>query len=242
MAASCLSIPQYNYRSFLSAAVVLFVLVLSDYTCSAFLTNLPRTPTSSPSSHVLSSLTPQSFLEFRDGLQWRIDQMRLEESWDRPPNPNLTPIEFIESILKGISEVPDSGFHTLLRSSTIRWRSEIYQSIGAPFPAAPPALVASALSSTLSKTFDDNQFGILLSHDSYSCEFPSDVFGDDETCWVECQLRSDDADENLWVVMGWSLVYDTQAKSWMLDGIEWQDFREQFRPGLGRETWMRQLS
>ena len=76
-------------------------------------------------------------------------------------------------------------------------------------------------------------------------------------CWVESRLRSPE-DDQLLVVVGWSLqrrlVEDEQealnsnnsscniskfTPCWFLDGIDWQDFRDEFRPGIGREEWER---
>lgn len=76
-------------------------------------------------------------------------------------------------------------------------------------------------------------------------------------CWVESRLRSPKDDELL-AVVGWSLQRlhvkqgqqgynsnesDVDAKNfahcWFLDGIDWQDFRDEFRPGIGREEWER---
>ena len=27
--------------------------------------------------------------------------------------------------------------------------------------------------------------------------------------------------------------------AWLIDGIDWQDFRDDYRPGIGREEWER---
>jgi hypothetical protein len=77
------------------------------------------------------------------------------------------------------------------------------------------------------------------------------------TCWVECQLRHAETDQLL-VMMGWQLRYDDvfdqwnntdstcwtthpppSGKTWWIDHIDWQDFRDGFRPGVGREEWVR---
>ena len=78
-----------------------------------------------------------------------------------------------------------------------------------------------------------------------------------DRCWIESRLRSPKDDELLTVV-GWSLQrrqivqkgWDnrssycsnntyTLSACWLLDGIDWQDFRDEFRPGIGREEWER---
>mmetsp|Transcript_48332 Transcript_48332/g.54786 ORF Transcript_48332/g.54786 Transcript_48332/m.54786 type:complete len:302 (-) Transcript_48332:494-1399(-) len=90
---------------------------------------------------------------------------------------------------------------------------------------------------------------------SSSCwDFPADPVQfqeyDDEKnetidfCWIESRLRSP-KDDNLLAVVGWSLTktsssIDSDLNSfWLLDGIDWQDFRDDFRPGIGREEWER---
>ena len=78
-----------------------------------------------------------------------------------------------------------------------------------------------------------------------------------DNCWVESRLRSPKND-HLLAVVGWSLQrrrikqhqpgkYIDNAYTntneltscWLLDGVDWQDFREDFRPGIGREEWER---
>ena len=68
------------------------------------------------------------------------------------------------------------------------------------------------------------------------------------TVWIECQLRHYDTNELL-VMMGWQLRVlvhydkdddnDNYRKEYQIDRVDWQDFREQFRPGIGREEWVR---
>ena len=76
-------------------------------------------------------------------------------------------------------------------------------------------------------------------------------------CWIESRLRSP-KDNELLAVVGWSLkrrrIIQKQESEksgdfegdtndynmcWLLDGIDWQDFRDDFRPGIGREEWER---
>lgn len=81
-----------------------------------------------------------------------------------------------------------------------------------------------------------------------------------ENCWIESRLRSPN-DDQLLAVVGWSLQrrqipqeeqgynnssnhFDSSntnnyVSCWLLDGIDWQDFRDEFRPGIGREEWER---
>jgi hypothetical protein len=53
---------------------------------------------------------------------------------------------------------------------------------------------------------------------------------------VECRLRNKQTDFLL-IVIGWSL--QQSGDKWLVDGMDWQDFREKYRPGIGREEWER---
>jgi hypothetical protein len=179
-------------------------------------------------------------------LRERIQMLKvkmLDEDMNRPPNASLGPTQFVEKILEGLlnsyDPYPDSGFHRLLRASTKEWREKMYHSIGAP-PDAPEEMVASALGSALSRP--KQQFGILVgtddAEDYYVC-FPSDVVDNlDGTCWLETRLY-DSTDHELLVITGWELQQRPSDGAWLVAGIDWQDFRDQYRPGLGREEWER---
>ena len=160
----------------------------------------------------------------------------------RPPHPFLSPTAFVEVFLQCLWEnsdpLPDSGFRLLLAASTKRWRQQLFQSVGAPL-TADEDVVASALGEALARP--RNQFGILVGDGErreYVVTFPSDplVYAEDGTAWVECQLRSAD-DDTLLATTGWQLEKVNDA--WLVDDIIWQDFRDEFRPGIGREEWMR---
>ena len=96
---------------------------------------------------------------------------------------------------------------------------------------------------------------------SYALYFPGDIVDyHDGKCWLEAQLR-DPISNELLVMTGWSLVRSNNDNSnsgsvsvsvsngndnkignggeWLLDRLDWQDFRDEFRPGIGREEWMR---
>jgi hypothetical protein len=177
-----------------------------------------------------------------DTLRRRLDQLRvrdLEQGFQRPPNPNLTATEFIRSCLDGLltndEPLPDSGLRLLLRASTKSWRTQIHRSVGAPL-SADEEMVVSALGEAIGRS--SNQFAILVGEgEAYTANFPMEPLDyADETCWVECQLRST-MDDKLLVTTGWQLHKENGA--WMVENIDWQDFREMFRPGIGREEWMR---
>jgi hypothetical protein len=177
-----------------------------------------------------------------DTLRWRLDQLRvrdLEQGFQRPPNPNLTATDFIRSCLDGLwandEPHPDSGLRLLLRASTKSWRNQIRRSVGAPL-SADEEMVVSALGEAIGRS--NNQFAILVGEgETYTVHFPMEPLDyADGTCWVECQLRST-IDDRLLVTTGWQLHKENGA--WMVETIDWQDFRERFRPGIGREEWMR---
>jgi hypothetical protein len=178
-----------------------------------------------------------------ESLQQRLDLLRvrnLEEDYRRPPNPHLSPIEFIQACLHCLwsndDPLPDSGFRLLLRASTKDWRKQLRRSVGAPVTAH-EEVVASALGYAIARP--NNQFAILVGEaESYVATFPTDPleYADDGTCWVECQFRGAN-DGKLLVITGWQLHKENGA--WMVDNIDWQDFRDAFRPGIGREEWMR---
>jgi len=199
-------------------------------------------------------------------LNKRLTQLRahlLEEQIHKPPNPSLNPIQFISSILSelrddsdassssSVSSLPDSGFRTLLRSSTNNWKSALRKSVGAPRSATEEQLV-SALSAAMSRP--NNQYQILVSSDDdndnendndgeneekYHLYFPGDVFEyDDGKVWVETQLRHP-VTGKLLAILAWSLLQREGDGAWLVDWIDWQDFRDAFRPGIGREEWSR---
>lgn len=186
--------------------------------------------------------------ETMDCLYSRIRQLRiemLEEEMRRPPNPNLSPSEFVTKILEALlhpdEPLPDSGFRLLLRASTPQWRKSILKSVAAPYHAH-EELVASALATPMQKS--TNQFGILVGSDEeqeeFTISFPSDTVEDseDDTCWLECRLQSV-RDNKLLVVMGWHLRRREMDGAWLIDKLDWHDFRDAFRPGIGQEEWAR---
>lgn len=171
--------------------------------------------------------------------EWRVKL--LEEEVSRPPNPDLSPMEFVVALLDGLwrnsEPLPDFGFRQLIRSSTPTWRASLYRSVGAP-PSADIEIVASALGEAMGRP--NNQYAILLgeSDQNYVYDFPSDALDyADGTCWIECRFR-DTVSNDLLCATGWELQQRDDG-AWLVDGIDWQDFRDQFRPGVGREEWMR---
>jgi hypothetical protein len=176
-------------------------------------------------------------------LKGRIRDVKLEimeEEIRRPPSSNFTPEQLIKEIMDGLLNpfypLPDSGFRLLLRTATKDWRNKILHSIGAT-DDADLELVASALGASIGRP--DNQFAILVGEgETFRLDFTSNPLDfNDGTCWVECRLRDKDND-SLLVVTGWNL-WKREDGAWLVDRIDWQDFRDKFRPGIGREEWMR---
>ena len=88
------------------------------------------------------------------------------------------------------------------------------------------------------------QFAILLGteDEGYDIDYPTDVieWSEDEA-WLECRLR-ESSDGELLVVLGWTLHKQNANdgdKSWYIHSFDWQDFRNDYRPGIGREEWER---
>lgn len=182
-----------------------------------------------------------------------------------PPSPQFTEVEFIRAVLealrndddsyskaKELDSPPalsaDSGPYVLLRSSTAEWFDVTRRFVGVvPYSCTDMdddndyvVQVASALASSLSRS--NNQFHILTGREpapKYVATFPTDpVEQDEETSWLECRLRDATTDELL-VVSGWDLKRREDDGAWLIDGLDWQDFRDGFRPGIGREEWER---
>lgn len=197
-------------------------------------------------------------------LQSRLDDMKLqalEATYRMPPNPNWSAIETVAGVLHSLRScddpTPDAGIRSLLRTSTLHWKRLMYRSVGArlhyrtgggarKMNLLVESHVVSALRSSMGRP--NNQYRILLEGDNdddddeeqpYSVVFPSEpVDYMDGSCWLECQLRRK-TDDALLITTGWQLEKDGETGCWMIDRIDWQDFREKFRPGIGREEWMR---
>lgn len=125
----------------------------------------------------------------------------------------------------------------LLASSSASWRDAIFKAVGAP-DTAKEGIVAKAIQDAMSKP--DNQFAILMGHgEPFVATFPSDVvdYDDNGTAWVECRLLHAESDALL-VTMGISLEHAADGV-WLISSLDWQDFRDQFYPGLSGREWLR---
>lgn len=184
-----------------------------------------------------------------DLLRHRLNQMRAEllsRQIQLPPNPDLSPEEFITILLEQLHNpcMPQSGVRALIRSSSKEWRSKLRKSIGVPRNIdIDEETFVNALASAISRPH--NQYEILVQDSddgsgdaTYALYFPGDVVDyHDGRCWIETQLRHP-VNGKLFVIIGWSLVRD-ESGAWLVEGLDWQDFRDEFRPGIGREEWMR---
>lgn len=173
-------------------------------------------------------------------LQDRIRSLKvsiLEDELNRPPNKTITPSELIREILHGLlnpfDPLPEAGFRLILRTATKNWRKKILQSVGAN-DHSDIEIVASALGTAIGRP--DNQFAILVGEGEDFILEMSEPLNFGEECWLECKLRGKKSSELL-VITGWNLLLEDGM--WLVDNVEWQDFREQFRPGIGREEWLR---
>ena len=172
-------------------------------------------------------------------------QSSVESQLSRPPSSYLDTIGFVEALLSALrvpdDPLPDSGIGTLFHSSTWRWRALLRECIGAPRDAE-ARVVCRALGNAISR--EGNQFGILVGSDDsedYVTSFPSEVVDlNDGKSWVECQLRAAGSDRLL-VSMGWRLKRRSMDGAWLIDGIDWHEYRDSYRPGIGREEWVRSL-
>lgn len=87
----------------------------------------------------------------------------------------------------------------------------------------------------------NQQFAIIMGVEDrgFQVIFPSDIVQyDDNECWIECRFYSPDKNELL-VVIGWTLLRQDDNKCWLIHQMDWQDFRDAYRPGIGREEWER---
>jgi hypothetical protein len=182
-------------------------------------------------------------------LRERLNKLQiqiLEEEIQRPPNSNMSPIQVVQSIMTGLlypyDPLPYSGFRLLINTATKKWRTAILQSVGAPVTTTDDKNyddIISALGSSIGRPH--NQFAILVGEGEeyvldFSHSYPLLDYGDG-TCWIECHLL-DKITKELLVITGWDLCQREEDGAWLVDWIYWQDFRDEFRPGIGRSEWL----
>jgi hypothetical protein len=176
-----------------------------------------------------------------------------------------TPKEFVTGLLSTLltphKPAANWGYEYLYTSSTEKWQYVLRKSVGAN-NSTEEELIFQLLAKSMER--ENQQFGVLvgmgvddgsvtgttianvstdnvLESDSqkeyYQIEFPYDTLDyHDGSAWVECRLRNKQTDFLL-IVIGWSL--QQSGDKWLVDGMDWQDFREKYRPGIGREEWER---
>lgn len=188
--------------------------------------------------------------EFSDELFERVGEIRSRlldlEKHKYTPNPNTSPYEVVRLALNALRNpddpLPDSGYKYLLKLSTDKWRKSLLSCIGATSSKATKdqVVIASALEKALSRP--QNQYAILVNEEDgndYFIHFPSDIVDlEDGKCWLECHLLHP-RDGSLLVITGWEMERRGSDGAWLVDSVDWQDFRDSFRPGIGREEWMR---
>uniref|UniRef100_A0A7R9WL39 Tim44-like domain-containing protein n=1 Tax=Pseudictyota dubia TaxID=2749911 RepID=A0A7R9WL39_9STRA len=158
----------------------------------------------------------------------------MEELMARPPNADFGPADLVKAVLSALLDsdepLPDSGFRSLLRSSSPEWRNLVHCAVGAPGDAVEDQ-VARALSNAIGRP--RNHYGILVGADDadeYKITFPNDVVHfKDGTCKVECCLRGH-RNNKLLVTMVWFLKRRKGDGAWLIDYIDWKDFRDGYRP------------
>ena len=184
------------------------------------------------------------------GLLERVKELRTKsidyEREHHSPNDSISPYDVVRTVLSALRDpdepFPNSGYGTLLRFSTPTWRKKLLQSIGAPLKGkitknGENVVITTALGDAISRP--NNQYGILVNEEEgdYKIYFPSDIVDyNDGRCWLECHLINP-SDNSLMIILGWEL--ERHDGAWMVNAVDWQDFRDEYRPGIGREEWTR---
>lgn len=173
-----------------------------------------------------------------------------------PPHPSLEPLEVVQSVLTQLGSVPHflehdplesrphPGVQVLWEASTEDWRHTMAAMVGGGTSTAEggttdESRIVSALGRFLARPHQ--QFAILMGTENqdYRIDFPTDVMEwSEEEAWLECRLRDSQTNELL-VVLGWTLNRQRQQEAWYIHSFDWQDFRNAYRPGIGREEWER---
>ena len=229
--------------------------------------SLPSVGQSSLPSAFEDDLFLERFKRRRDEASSKIEaerQHRPPSNSTHFAEPKNVVTSILDGMLRPHEPVPYFGYEILYSSSTPHWKDVLRKSVGAPI-GTEEELIFRALSTSMERA--NNQFGILVGlgtdhddyddyddslsskayyhhdlrrHDDYyTIDFPWDTLDYyDGTAWVECRLRDKQSDE-LYVVLGWSMQRRESDGAWLIDGIDWQDFRPKYRPGIGREEWER---
>lgn len=176
---------------------------------------------------------------------WQCRAQGLEKEVQRytTQHPQVSACDFVQQLLQNMyhneDPLPESGFRYLLRSATSEWKRALYNAVGAP-STAHEDVVASALGEAMGRP--NNQYALLVGEadEDYVLTFPGEPLDYyDGTAWVECRLRHQ-SNNSLLAILGFQLIQNPDNDgAWLVAGMDWQDFRDKFRPGIGREEWMR---
>jgi hypothetical protein len=144
-------------------------------------------------------------------------------------------VDFLQTLLDDL--VNDADATRLIKNSSQSWKTAIYEAIGAP-DSTDVSQVSKTLTAAMSKP--NNQFAILLGKaQEFTANFPSDPVDYQEgEAFVEVQLREKQSDDLL-VTMGLQLEQRDTDGQWLVAKLDWQDFRDQFYPGLSGREWLR---
>ena len=194
-------------------------------------------------SYSRKSSSRKSFTSFKDApVNGSLHQTPSSTSSSKiPSSAASSATDFVRNLLEGMANCENDGAKMLLESSSASWRDAIFEAVGAP-STADPKIVAKALGDAMCKP--NNQFAILVGKADpsyeYDLEFPSDPVEynlDEGRSFVEVRLRNK-ADSELLVTMGIQLQLSDDGK-WLVSKLDWQDFRDEFYPGLSGREWLR---
>jgi hypothetical protein len=198
-----------------------------------------------------ASLSPEDAFDL-ERFQRR-QQALLQARQQVPPHPSLEPLEVVRSVLTSLGSAPHffdydplksrphAGVQVLWDASTDDWRQTMAAMVGGNRSTTGVAeeQIVSALGRFLARP--NQQFAILMGTEDrdYRIDFPTDVMEwSEEEAWLECRLRDSQTNELL-VVLGWTLNRKHAKDAWYIHSFDWQDFRNAYRPGIGREEWER---
>ncbi len=196
-------------------------------------------------------------------------ERKLQNNHDDGDPIKLAVISILDSLYRPHFPIPYTGYEVLYDGSTPHWQEVLRKSVGASGDTDQTFFLTALSASMerpynqfgilvgVVEDDDKQKHKYFIDDDAdrdnnngdctYKLEFPRDTLDYyDGTAWVECRLR-DVHSGALLVVLGWSMKQQEGGNSndgfssptWLVDGIDWQDFREKYRPGIGREEWER---
>ena len=222
--------------------------------------NISNTPADQSSEKINNNLAPEDALDlirFQRRQQQLLQEQQRQQPQPLPPHASLEPQQVVTALLETLRAAPHyyefdtlrarphPGVVRLWQASTNEWRETMARMVGCTTDDnndKDDEQTISALGRFLGRP--GQQFAILLGteDEGYDIDYPTDVieWSEDEA-WLECRLR-ESSDGELLVVLGWTLHKQNANdgdKSWYIHSFDWQDFRNDYRPGIGREEWER---